>query len=63
VLRVLYGFCRAGAHEMAVVLVGGDKTTLGSRWYPPHVAEAQLRLDQYSREYPEVTPIVKRGDR
>jgi hypothetical protein len=48
---------------MAVVLVGGDKTTLGSRLYPPLVSESQPRLDQYSREYPEVTPIVKRGDR
>ena len=47
----------------AVALVGGDKTSLGNHWYPPHIAEAQSRLDQYCRQYPELTPIVKRGNR
>lgn len=45
VLRVLYGFARAPqAPIRAVVLLGGDKTGLGSRWYPPAVAEAESRL-------------------
>jgi hypothetical protein len=63
VLRIIYGYCRSHDDEMAVVLVGGDKTTLGSHWYPPHIAEAEIRLGQYCRHYPELTPIVKRGNR
>ena len=63
VLRILYGVCRTVDDELAVALVGGDKTTLGNHWYPPHIAEAQVRLEQYCRQYPDLTPIVKRGDR
>ncbi len=45
VLRVLYGFARAPqAPIRAVVLLGGDKTGRGSKWYPPAVAEAESRL-------------------
>jgi len=45
VLRVLYGFARPQrASIQAVILLGGDKTELGSRWYPPAVAEAESRL-------------------
>ena len=29
----------------------------------PHIAEAQTRFDQYARQYPELTLIVKRGNR
>jgi len=64
VLRIIYGYCRSGGGgDVAVVLVGGDKTTLGSLWNPPHIAEAEIRLAQYCRQHPELTPIVKRGDR
>ena len=64
VLRIVYGYCRSDARgEVAVALVGGDKTSLGNHWYPPHITEAQSRLDQYCRQYPELTPIVKRGNR
>ena len=64
VLRIVYGICRSDdSSEVAIALVGGDKTTLGNHWYPPHIAEAQNRLDQYCRQYPELTPIVKRGNR
>jgi hypothetical protein len=60
----MYGYCRSDAGgEVAVALVGGDKTSLGNHWYPPHIGEAQSRLDQYCRQYPELTPIVKRGNR
>lgn len=31
----------------AVMLVGGDKTTLGNLWYPPHVAQAHQRLREH----------------
>lgn len=64
VLRIIYGYCRTTAGgEAAVVLVGGDKTSLTNLWYPPHIAEAQLRLEQYCRRYPELTAIVRRGNR
>jgi len=64
VLRILYGYCRStAAAETAVVLVGGDKTTLANLWYPPTIAEAQSRIEQYCRQYPELTAIVKRGSR
>lgn len=64
VLRIIYGYCRTSdGDEVAIALVGGDKTTLGNLWYPPHRAEAEIRLDQYCRRYPELTLIVKRGNR
>lgn len=47
VIRVLYGFASNGSELEAVVLHGGDKTTLGSRWYPPAVLEAERRLVTY----------------
>ncbi|MDA8358039.1 MAG: hypothetical protein M0Z95_17505 [Actinomycetota bacterium] len=43
-IRVLYGFVTDSAQLRAVALLGGDKTELGSRWYPPNVAEAERRL-------------------
>lgn len=62
VLRVLYAICTADSgEEDAVILLGGDKTTLGSQWYPPHVAEAEFRLEQYCRQHPDLSPIRKRG--
>lgn len=45
------------------MLLGGDKTDLGNDWYPVNLAEAEHRLDQFSRRYPDIVPIVKRGDR
>ena len=64
VLRILYGYCRTDTgDEVVVMLLGGDKTTLGNHWYPPHVAESESRLDQYCRQYPELKPIAKRGRR
>jgi hypothetical protein len=45
VLRILYAFCRAVEGEIvAAVLIGGDKTELGNRWYPTNLAEAERRL-------------------
>lgn len=62
VLRVLFAFVAGdeGA-EAAVVLIGGDKTELGNRWYPPHVARAEERLGQWCRHHADYRPIVKRG--
>ena len=63
-LRVIYGYCRTETgDELAVVLIGGDKATLGNVWYPRHINEAEARLDQYCRNYRELTPITKRGNR
>jgi hypothetical protein len=60
----LYGYCRDASHEdVAVVLLGGDKTALGNVWYPTNISEAEARLEQYCRKYPELTPIVQRGNR
>ena len=57
VIRVLYAFCRrASGEQVAVVLIGGDKTNLGNRWYPPNIAEAERRLLIYSGQH-HLTPI------
>jgi len=64
VLRILYAICRkAPDNEVAVVLIGGDKTALGNYWYPAHVNEAEARLDNYCRQHPDTSPIPKRGRR
>jgi len=45
VIRILYGFVRSATGDVrAVLLLGGDKTELGSRWYPANLAEAERRL-------------------
>lgn len=45
VIRILYGFVRPATGEVrAVLLLGGDKTQLGNRWYPANLAEAERRL-------------------
>lgn len=64
VLRILYAVCRTAAGgEVAVALVGGDKTRLGNSWYPANLAEAEHRLDQHCRHHPDTSSIVKRGNR
>lgn len=64
VLRVLYAVCRTNTGaEVAVALLGGDKTALGNNWYPVNLNEAEHRLDQYCRQHPDTSPIVKRGNR
>lgn len=64
VLRILYAICRTSTgSEIAVVLLGGDKTTLGNSWYPASLGEAETRLDQYCRQHPDLTAIIKRGNR
>ena len=64
VLRLLYGYCRsAGGPDIAVVLLGGDKSTLGSLWYRTNISEAEDRLHQYCRKYNARMPIAKRGHR
>lgn len=64
VLRVVYGYCdRKNGSELAVALFGGDKTTLGSAWYPRAINEAEARLEQYCRTYLELTPLKNREPR
>ena len=64
VLRILYAICRmASGDERAVVLLGGDKTALGSHWYPANLNEAEARLDSYCRQHTDVSPIARRGHR
>jgi len=48
--------CRsADGPEIAVVLLGGDKTALGNSWYPTNLGEAEHRLDQYCRQDNAIT--------
>lgn len=62
VLRVLFAFVADHeGGEAALVLIGGDKTALGNRWYPPHVRRAEDRLEQWCRRNPDYRPITKRG--
>lgn len=64
VIRILYAFCQTTDRgEVAIVLLGGDKTTLGNSWYPANLAEAEARLDQYVRHHTNIKPIIKRGNR
>ena len=48
--------------ETAVMVVGGDKTTLGNLWYPPHIAEAHKRLREYALRT-NTTPLKVRNQR
>lgn len=60
VIRVLYAYCRRpSGDQVAVVLVGGDKTELGNRWYPPNIAEAQRRLLIYAGQH-HLTPLRRK---
>ena len=46
-LRMVFGYVTDNAgSEIAVLVVGGDKTRLGNRWYPANVARAQARIDE-----------------
>ena len=64
VLRILYAISRqAAGGEVAIVLLGGDKTALGNNWYPVNLNEAESRLDNYCRQHTATSPIVKRGNR
>lgn len=48
-IRVLYGFVAPVRGELrAVLLLGGDKTALGDRWYPTDLAEAERRLTVFA---------------
>ena len=45
VIRLFYGFVAPDRGDVrAVLLLGGDKTDLGNRWYPTNLAEAERRL-------------------
>ena len=60
VIRVLYAYCRNSTGELvAVVLIGGDKTGLGNRWYPPNVIEAERRLLIYAGQH-RFTPLRRK---
>lgn len=64
VLRILYAICRTSdGGEVAVDMLGGDKTVLGNSWYPVNLHEAEARLDSYCRQHTDTSPIVKRGNR
>ena len=60
VIRILYAFCRRrSGDQVALVLLGGDKTELGNRWYPPNIAEAQRRLLIHAGQH-RLTPLRRK---
>lgn len=61
VLRLLYGYALSREEQVAVLLLGGDKTNLGSHWYRPNIATAEHRLRQWCLAHPEFEPIITRG--
>lgn len=67
VIRMLYAFVGDTSTEpiteAAVLLVGGDKTTLGNLWYPPNTSLAEQRLEDYARHRPEtiLVPNPQKG--
>ncbi len=64
VLRILYCYVRnQSGQEIAVVAVGGDKSTLGNAWYRANLTRAQDRVDQWCQRNPGFKPVVKRGGR
>jgi hypothetical protein len=51
VLRLIYGYSQGtDGQTEAVLLIGGDKSNLGNLWYPPHVAEAEIRLQVHNAQ-------------
>ena len=63
VIRMLFGLVLdVSGSETAVMVVGGDKTTLGNLWYPPHIAEAHQRLRDYALRT-DTTPVKVRNQR
>jgi hypothetical protein len=56
VLCILYAICRtSGGTDLAVALLGGDKTVLGNSWYPVNLNEAEARLDDYCRQHTDAS--------
>jgi hypothetical protein len=52
VLRLIYGYSQDAENQTEIVmLIGGDKSDLGNLWYPPHVAEAELRLQIHNTQH------------
>ena len=52
VIGILCGFVAPLRGEVrAVLLLGGDKTDLGTRWYPTNLAEAERRLTVSSAQH------------
>lgn len=60
VIRVIYSFVDTPWGDHAVVLKGGDKTELGSMWYPPNVQEAEYRLEDHCRRNKQHRPLRRR---
>ena len=64
VLRILFGFVsNDDGEEVAVVAIGGDKSSLGNHWYRANITQAQDRIDQWCQHHPTYKPIIKRGGR
>ena len=60
VIRVLYGYVRPVldpiTHDVAVILLGGNKSPMASRWYDTAVPEAERRIVQWCHEHLAFVP-------
>ena len=57
-LRVLFAF---DSNRRPVMLVGGDKTRDGNRWYPPAIRTAEALLQDHERRIGKEPPCPSRG--
>ena len=60
VIRILYGYARPvsdpALREVAVILLGGNKSPTADAWYDTAVTEAERRLQAWCDEYLAFVP-------
>ena len=60
VIRILYGYarpvCDPALSEVAVILLGGNKSPAADTWYDTAVPEAERRLEEWCDEYLAFVP-------
>ena len=65
VIRVLYGYARPVGDptmgEVAVILLGGNKSPAVDAWYDAAVPEAERRLEEWCDEYLAFVPRGREG--
>ncbi len=62
VIRIIYvWFVESSGDELPVVMLMGDKTLLGNRWYPSKVVQVETQMiRQWEAEHPGYAARVKR---
>lgn len=60
IIRILYGYARPvrtpNADEVAVILLGGNKSPTAARWYDSALPEAERRLVEWCDEHLAFVP-------